>query len=139
MFFSLIQPGDEIIIIEPFFQHFYFNAKMAGATLKFCEMIPKNSEWTLDFEKLEGLFSAKTKLIIINSPHNPTGKVFSKEELLRIREILLKFPNVLVLADEVYEKCVFDKTDFPRIASFENMWKRTITIMSAGKVYLRIN
>ena len=123
-----------MIFFEPFFQYFYFNAKMAGANIKYCEFIPKNGQWIIDFEKLESLFSNKTRLIIINSPHNPTGKVFTKEELLTICKILKRFPDVIVMADEVYEKCVYDNEEFPRIGTFEGMWDRTITILSSGKV-----
>jgi aspartate/methionine/tyrosine aminotransferase len=125
-----------VILLEPFFQYFFFNAKMSGATVKTCEMIPKDGDWVLDFAKFESLFTKKTKLLIINSPHNPTGKVFTKEEVSKIHEILKKFPDVLVLADEVYEKCVYDNADFPRIGTIEELWPRSITIMSSGKVLI---
>ena len=107
---------------------------MSGATVKTCEMTPKNGEWVIDFGKLESLFTEKTRLIIINSPHNPTGKVFTKEEVDKIVVILRKFPEVLVLADEVYEKCVYDNEEFPRIGTYPELWNRAITIMSSGKV-----
>ena len=107
---------------------------MSGATVKTCEMTPKNGEWVIDFGKLESLFTEKTRLIIINSPHNPTGKVFTKEEVDKIVVILQKFPEVLVLADEVYEKCVYDNEEFPRIGTYPELWNRAITIMSSGKV-----
>lgn len=99
-------------------------------------MNPINGSWEIDFEKLEKLFSNKTKLILINSPHNPTGKVFNKEEIENFRKILNKFPNVIILADEVYEKAIYDKADFQRIGTYEDMWPRTITLLSAGKVFL---
>lgn len=134
LFSSLIHPEDEVILIEPFFQYFYFNTIMAKAKLKTYEMIQTDGKWEIDFEKLESLFTSKTKLIVLNSPHNPTGKVFNAKEIDNFRKILNKFPEVLVLADEVYERCIFDKIDFPRIGTYEDMWHRTITIISAGKV-----
>lgn len=134
IFYSLIKPGDEVIIFQPFFQYFYFNSKMAGATLRFYELETLESKWVIDFDRLEALFNEKTKLIIINSPHNPTGKVFTSDELLSIRKILKKFPDVIVLSDEVYEKCVYDDMKYCRMGEFEDMWDRTITILSSGKV-----
>jgi len=92
--------------------------------------------WGLDFKKLEKLITNKTKLLIINSPHNPTGKIFSQEELERISELVLRHPNLYVISDEVYEHIIFDEYKaLPRIANIKGMWDRTLTIMSAGKTF----
>lgn len=133
LFAAFIKPGDEIVLIEPFFSYFAISAKVSGAITKTCEMKPLNGKWTLDFAELESCFTHKTRLLIVNSPQNPTGKVFSRVEVDRIVEILQKFPDVIVLADEVYEKCIFDDGDFARIGTYKDLWPRAVTLMSAGK------
>lgn len=93
----------------------------------------KSSNWVLDDEDLEKAFTSKTKLIILNNPNNPLGKVYTKEELEKIAELCIKH-NVICLADEVYEHLALDK-DHIRIATLPGMWERTVTFGSAGKTF----
>ena len=92
--------------------------------------------WTIDFDKFEETLNEKTRLLILNSPNNPTGKVLTKDELIRISKILEKYPNIVVLSDEVYEHMIYDDYEsLPRLATIPGMWEKTITMMSSGKTF----
>jgi kynurenine--oxoglutarate transaminase/cysteine-S-conjugate beta-lyase/glutamine--phenylpyruvate transaminase len=156
---TLVQPGDEVILFEPFFDLYVNQVKLAGGTPVFVPLRfdPYNGgdddaisggEWKLDRDELMKVVSPRTKAIILNSPHNPTGKIFSRAEMEVIAESLdLAGPNCVVLSDEVYKYIVhappsdIDSGDSPlcpghtHFASLPGMWDRTITISSAGKTF----
>ena len=138
---SFIDIGDEVIIIEPAFDIYLGALKMAQASIKPVKLIPSSSDiecssnLELDWDTLERTISKETKAIILNTPHNPTGKVFSKLELERLASILSKFPECLVISDEVYEHLVYDESEHISIASLPEMFDRTISIFSAGKTF----
>jgi kynurenine--oxoglutarate transaminase/cysteine-S-conjugate beta-lyase/glutamine--phenylpyruvate transaminase len=155
---TLVQPGDEVVLFEPFFDLYVNQVKLAGGTpvfvpLRFDEYSETTfggGEWKLDREALRKAVSPRTKAIILNSPHNPTGKIFSKSEMELIAESLdLAGPDCVVLSDEVYKYIVHapprdeDSTDtdsplcagHTHFASLPGMWDRTITISSAGKTF----
>ena len=90
----------------------------------------ENDKWIIDYDLLRLNFNNKTKFIILNSPSNPTGKIFSLAEYLKIAEILRDFPNVLVIADEVYDFCIYDNNEFVRFSTIEGFWDRTISTYS---------
>jgi kynurenine--oxoglutarate transaminase/cysteine-S-conjugate beta-lyase/glutamine--phenylpyruvate transaminase len=137
---SNVGHGDEVIIIEPAFDCYQSLVHLAGGTAVFvplrhtCPEDQSCAAWKLDKEELRSLFNAKTKAIVINTPNNPMGKIFSKEELTEIRDLCIEF-NVLVISDEVYEWAVFEGKEHVRIASLDSMWMRTITIGSVGKTF----
>ncbi len=128
---GLVNPGDEVIIIEPFYDSYLACLSMAGANVKMVTLhVP---EFKLDESELRRAFTDKTKMIIINSPHNPTGRVFNKEELTLIASLAIKH-DAIVLSDEVYDKLVLTGSHIP-IATLPQMKERTITLRSLGKVF----
>ncbi len=137
---AFIEKNDEVIVIEPGFDIYYGALAMAEAQVKPVPLkaqtnIKNASEFELDWQKLEEQLSEKTRALILNTPHNPTGKVFSRAELERLAKILEKYPNVIVISDEVYENLVYDDKKHIPIASLANMFQRTLSIYSAGKTF----
>jgi aspartate/methionine/tyrosine aminotransferase len=128
---GLVNPGDEVIVIEPFYDSYLACLSMAGAVPKIVTL--HAPEFTLIEAELREAFSDKTKMIIVNSPHNPTGRVFNKSELELIAELATKH-DAIVLSDEVYNKLVLTGTHIP-IATLPGMKERTITLRSLGKVF----
>lgn len=110
---------------------------MAGGICKAVslELNRTTGRWELDFAKLEAAITDRTKLLLINTPHNPTGKVFTTEELQTVAGILQRHPHVIAVTDEVYEKLVYDGKQHVRLASLPGMWERTLTVSSCGKTF----
>lgn len=132
---SFINPQDEVIILEPAFDIYIGALQMAEANIQSVSIDLTSEELEIKWNELELKLSAKTKAIIINSPHNPSGKVFKKEELEKLSLLLKKYPNCLVISDEVYEHLTYDENPHIPIASFEGMFEKTISIYSAGKTF----
>jgi len=143
---GLIDDGDEVILLEPAFDIYSAHVKMAGGVPKYVPLRSKpleetdhtaNAMFYLDFDELEQAVSPKTKAFILNSPHNPTGKMFSRKELEKISEIVQKNPQMTVIADEVYEYILFDPENSPHISisSLPGMFDRTLTLSSSGKTF----
>jgi len=124
-----LNPNDEVIVFEPFFEVHLKEARLLGAKIVTTDFIePKEfgtHPWTINFEELESLFNERTRMIVLNSPHNPTGKVFTREELELIARILERYPKVLVLSDDVYETLVFDQREYVRFATIPGMFSAT--------------
>jgi aspartate/methionine/tyrosine aminotransferase len=139
---AFINPGDEVVCIEPFFDCYDKMVESVGATPLYVPLRPpKNAhdstaqEWTLDEKELRASITKKTRALILNTPHNPTGKIFSRAELEMVARVA-KDHDLLIISDEVYEFLVFDeKLKHERIANIPGMWDRTVTIMSSGKTF----
>lgn len=132
---GLIEPGDEIVTFDPVYDAYPACATLAGATLRRVPLRPpadQDGDFWFDADKLRAAFTARTKAVIVNTPHNPTGKVFTRNELELIAE-LAKRHNALVLSDEVYERLVYQPAEHVSVASLDGMFDRTLTLSSLGK------
>jgi kynurenine--oxoglutarate transaminase/cysteine-S-conjugate beta-lyase/glutamine--phenylpyruvate transaminase len=138
---GLLNPDDEVVVLQPAFDLYFAQAELCGAVVNGVSLETrvnadsKQQEWFLDMKKLEASFTDKTRVFILNTPHNPTGKVFSPAELAEISAILVKFPNIVVLSDEVYDTMVYAPNKHTSIATLPGMWDKTLTINSAGKCF----
>ena len=129
---ALVNPGDEVVVFEPVYDSYVSSIQMAGGIAVPVSLTGEN--FTFSDEDLNAAISEKTKLIILNSPHNPTGKVFSEKEMLVVAAAAKKADSY-VLSDEVYEHLVFEGARHIPFATLEGMKERTITISSAGKTF----
>ena len=129
---ALINPGDEVILFEPFYENYIPDTILSGATPKFITLRPP--DWSFDLHEMEAAFTRNTKAIVLNTPNNPTGKVFSQEELSIIASLCQKW-DAYAVTDEIYEHILYDGTEHISIASLEGMAERTVTINSISKTY----
>ena len=134
---AICNTGDEVVIFEPFYENYGPDAILSGAKPKFVKLRPPtspNGEWTFDEQELRAAFHHQTKAIIVNTPNNPTGKVFTRVELEMIRDLCMEF-NVLAITDEIYEHILYDGTQHISMAALDGMRERTITINGLSKTY----
>jgi aminotransferase len=129
---AVTNPGDEIVIFEPFYENYGPDAHLAGARRRFVRLHPP--DWRFDPAELRAAFGPRTKAIIVNTPHNPTGKVFNREELGQIAELCQEH-DALALTDEIYEHIVYDGVRHIPLATLPGMRERTLTINSLSKTY----
>jgi len=129
---AIINPGDEIIVFEPFYENYGPDAILSGAAPRYVTL--NTPDWEFSFEELERTFNVKTKAIIINTPNNPTGKVFSKQELEEIARLCIKW-DTYAITDEIYEHILYDGEKHISLATIPGMEDRTITINSISKTY----
>lgn len=128
---AIINPGDEIILFEPFYENYWPDTVISGAKPKFVTL--RGPHWRFDRDELRKAFTTRTKGIIINTPNNPTGKVFDHEELGFIAKLCKKY-DAIALTDEIYEHIVYNGKHIP-IATLEGMKERTITISGCSKTF----
>ncbi len=134
---AVCNAGDEVVIFEPFYENYGPDSVLSGALPRFVKLHPPTSnggEWTFDERELRAAFDKSTKAIIVNTPNNPTGKVFTRSELELIRDLCVEF-DVLAITDEIYEHILYDGTKHISMASLEGMRERTVTINGMSKTY----
>src|SRR6202521_1772066 len=134
---AVCNTGDEVVIFEPFYENYGPDSVLSGARPRFVKLRPPVSgggEWTFDEKELRSAFDKNTKAIILNTPNNPTGKVFTRAELELIRDLCVEF-DVLAITDEIYEHILYDGTEHVSMASLEGMRERTVTINGMPKTY----
>jgi aspartate/methionine/tyrosine aminotransferase len=129
---SCLDPGDEVIIFEPFYENYGPDAILAGAEPKYVRL--REPEWRFDPDELKKAFNNRTRAIVINSPNNPTGKVFSREELQLIADLCLQW-DVLAISDEIYERIVYAGHAHVPMSSLPGMADRTITTGGLSKTF----
>jgi aspartate/methionine/tyrosine aminotransferase len=134
---AICNPGDEVVVFEPFYENYGPDAILSGAKPVFVKLRPPSAaegEWTFDERELRAAFHRHTKAIILNTPNNPTGKVFSRAELELVRDLCVEF-NVVAITDEIYEHIIYDGVRHISIASLAGMEDRTVTINGLSKTY----
>jgi aspartate/methionine/tyrosine aminotransferase len=134
---AVCNAGDEVVIFEPYYENYGPDAVLSGAKPRFVKLRPPvagGGEWTFDERELRAAFHSNTKAIIVNTPNNPTGKVFTLPELELIRDLCLEF-NVLAITDEIYEHILYDGVRHISMATLDGMRDRTITINGMSKTY----
>ncbi|CAM3733711.1 aminotransferase class I/II-fold pyridoxal phosphate-dependent enzyme [Corallococcus sp. ZKHCc1 1396] len=134
---GLVDPGDEVIVFEPFYDSYDASIAFVGATARYVPIRPPDAEhaaWWFDRDEVRAAFGPRTRLLILNSPHNPTGKVFTREELEFLGNLCAEH-DVKVLSDEVYEHIVFAPARHIRAATVPVLADRTVTVSSAGKSF----
>lgn len=129
---ALINPGDEIIVFEPYYENYGPDGILSGATPRYVTLYPP--DWKYRPEELASAFNEKTKAIVINTPNNPTGKVFSREELAEIAQLCQHW-DAYAVTDEIYEHILYDGLQHVSMASLPGMADRTVTINSISKTY----
>ncbi|KAI0632631.1 PLP-dependent transferase [Trametes polyzona] len=141
---AFLEPGDEVIMFEPFFDQYWPSIVFNGGKPVYVPLHPSTERapgtlvgkktWSVDWDELRRAITSRTKMIVLNTPHNPVGKVFRRDELERLARVAEEH-DLIVMSDEVYESLVFDGQEHVRFATLPGMWKRTITVGSAGKLF----
>jgi aminotransferase len=129
---AIINPGDEIVVFEPFYENYGPDAILSGARPRFVKL--RTPDWSYDERELAAAFGPHTKAIILNTPNNPTGKVFTRSELEFIRDLCVKW-NAYCITDEIYEHILYDGTEHISMVTIDGMRERTIVINGMSKTY----
>jgi len=129
---AIVDPGDEVILFEPFYDAYVGDIIYAGGVPRYVTL--RAPDWSFDPDALAAAFTDKTKALILNTPHNPTGKVFTRDDLARIAALCQEH-DVIAITDEVYDRIIFDAAVHVPLATLPGMWERTLTLNSTGKTF----
>ena len=129
---GLIDPGDEVVVLEPYYDSYLAMIEMCGAVRR--PVTLRAPDFRLDVAALRNAIGPRTRAVLLNSPHNPTGTVLSRAELQAVADLAIEH-DLIVITDEVYEHLVFDHHEHVPLATLPGMWERTLTLSSAGKSY----
>ena len=137
LIYAIIDPSkmEEVIVFEPCFPQYQDHIQMSGGKYVPVPLELKEGKWVFNIEHLNNALSSKTKIVILNNAHNPTGKLFTREELEGITNALQSYPNVIVISDDVYEFLVFDGKETTLFASIGDNFSRTVSVFSGGKLF----
>jgi N-succinyldiaminopimelate aminotransferase len=131
---ALVHPGDEVLLIEPYYDSYAAAVALAGATRRCVALVADGDRFALDPDAVTGAITPATRALILNSPHNPTGTVLCRDELMAVAALAIEH-DLLVITDEVYEHLVFDGAQHLPIATLPGMAQRTLSVSSAGKTF----
>jgi aspartate/methionine/tyrosine aminotransferase len=129
---ALLNAGDEVVLFEPFYENYWPDSQLSGAVCKYVTLRPP--EWTFDRDELRGAFTKRTRAVILNTPNNPTGRVFTRQELLFIAQLCEKY-DCLLITDEIYEHIVFDGARHVPPLTLEGMRERCVLVNSLSKTF----
>jgi N-succinyldiaminopimelate aminotransferase len=132
---ALAGPGDEVVLFEPYYDSYAACVALAGAQRRTVTIERSGTGWAFDPAALAAAVAPRTRVLVLNTPHNPTGLVFGPDELRAIADIVLRYDDLIVVSDEVYEHLIFDGRRHLPIATLPEMRERTVTISSAGKTF----
>ena len=131
---ALVDPGDQVVVFEPFYENYGPDAVLCGAEPCYVPLRPDSEGWTFDPAELRAAFGPRTRAVILNTPNNPTGKVFTRAELQQIATLCVEFDAVAV-TDEIYEHILFDDAEHIALATLPGMRERTVTVNGMSKTY----
>ncbi|KZM68932.1 pyridoxal phosphate-dependent aminotransferase [Nocardia terpenica] len=131
---GLVEPGAEVVLIEPYYDSYAAAVALAGATRRTARLVPDGDGFALDLDSLRAAITPKTRMLLLNSPHNPTGTVLGRADLRAIADLAAEH-DLLVLADEVYEHLTFDGHEHISISTLPGMFERTVVVSSAAKTF----
>jgi len=129
---ALVDPGDEVVVFEPFYENYGPDAILSGAVPRFVRL--REPDWSFDPAELAAAFNNRTRAIVVNTPNNPTGKVFSRAELETIAALCRKW-DALAITDEIYEHILYDGAEHVSMATLDGMRERTVTVSGLSKTY----
>ena len=127
---GLVDPGDEVVVLEPYYDSYVAMIQMAGGVRR--PVTLRSPDFRLDLDELRAAVTPRTRFVLLNTPHNPTGTVLTDAELQAVADLAIEH-DLVVITDEVYEHLVFDDQEHRPIATLPGMWERTLTLSSAGK------
>ncbi|MDV7083076.1 pyridoxal phosphate-dependent aminotransferase [Rhodococcus sp. IEGM 248] len=131
---GLVEPGEEVVLIEPYYDSYAASVALAGAVRRSVPLARSGKKFVVDLDALRAAITPKTRMLVINTPHNPTGTVFTPEEIAAVAELACEH-DLLVLSDEVYEHLVFDGRTHTALATLPGMYERTLSVSSAAKTF----
>jgi N-succinyldiaminopimelate aminotransferase len=131
---ALVDRGDEVVLVQPYYDSYAAAVALTGAARRSVALVPDGGRFALDLDAVAGAITSATRVLLLNSPHNPTGTVFTRAELTGLAELAAEH-DLLVITDEVYEHLVFDGAEHVPIATLPGMAQRTLSISSAGKTF----
>src|SRR6478736_3018926 len=129
---GLVNPGDEVVVLEPYYDSYTAMIQMAGGVRR--PVTLRSPSFRLDVDELRAAVTPRTRFVLLNSPHNPTGTVLTREELQAVADVAIEH-DLVVITDEVYEHLVYDGHEHVPLATLPGMFERTLTLSSAGKSY----